>query len=94
MPAERKQVDFGPLMPSHVLLENPSRDYTPPSMSLLPTAPRSVADICVMTGADRQLQLNACKMVQILLMHAQEIALDACMSTCRLPKIADNFHQP
>ena len=33
LPAERKQVDFGPLMPPSVRIDNPSRDYTPPSES-------------------------------------------------------------
>ena len=31
LPVERKQVDFGPLFPQGVRIENPSRDYTPPS---------------------------------------------------------------
>ena len=30
LPVERKQVDFGPLMPPSVRIDNPSRDYTPP----------------------------------------------------------------
>jgi translation initiation factor eIF-2B subunit alpha len=33
LPAERKHVDFGPLMPRGVEVDNPSRDYTPPSES-------------------------------------------------------------
>lgn len=39
MPAERKQVDFGPLMPAVVRIENPSRDYTPPSAAHTPPTP-------------------------------------------------------
>ena len=31
LPIERKHVDFGPLCPASVRIENPSRDYTPPS---------------------------------------------------------------
>ena len=31
LPIERKHVDFGPLMPASARIENPSRDYTPPS---------------------------------------------------------------
>lgn len=31
LPIERKHVDFGPLMPRNTHIENPSRDYTPPS---------------------------------------------------------------
>lgn len=34
LPIERKHVDFGPLMPASARIENPSRDYTPPSKSL------------------------------------------------------------
>lgn len=30
LPMERKQLDFGPLLPSAVAVDNPSRDYTPP----------------------------------------------------------------
>jgi hypothetical protein len=30
-PLERKPLDFGPLMPRGCKIENPSRDYTPPS---------------------------------------------------------------
>ena len=32
-PLERKPLDFGPLMPRKAKIENPSRDYTPPSES-------------------------------------------------------------
>jgi len=28
-------VDFGPLMPSNAVIDNPSRDYTPPSTALV-----------------------------------------------------------
>lgn len=46
LPAERKQVDFGPLLPPDVLVDNPSRDYTPPKyISLLFT------DLGVLTPA-------------------------------------------
>ncbi|KAK9814315.1 hypothetical protein WJX72_003908 [[Myrmecia] bisecta] len=46
LPVERKHVDFGPLMPKAVKIENPSRDYTPPSyISLLFT------DLGVLTPA-------------------------------------------
>ncbi|KAF5833942.1 eukaryotic initiation factor [Dunaliella salina] len=31
LPEERKACDLGPLLPSKVTLENPSRDYTPPN---------------------------------------------------------------
>jgi hypothetical protein len=34
LPIERKHVDFGPLMPASARIENPSRDYTPPSAPL------------------------------------------------------------
>ena len=34
LPIERKHVDFGPLCPASVRIENPSRDYTPPSKHL------------------------------------------------------------
>lgn len=34
-PLERKPLDFGPLMPRGAKIENPSRDYTPPSKFLL-----------------------------------------------------------
>lgn len=33
LPVEKKHVDFGPLMAPGAKIENPSRDYTPPSMS-------------------------------------------------------------
>ncbi len=41
LPIERKHVDFGPLMPASARIENPSRDYTPPSAHhlLRPPAP-------------------------------------------------------
>ena len=46
LPLERKPVDFGPLMPATVKIENPSRDYTPPKfISLLFT------DLGVLTPA-------------------------------------------
>lgn len=32
MPLERKQLDFGPLLPANVAIDNPSRDYTPPQV--------------------------------------------------------------
>ena len=32
MPLERKQLDFGPLLPASVAIDNPSRDYTPPQV--------------------------------------------------------------
>lgn len=32
MPLERKQLDFGPLLPASVGIDNPSRDYTPPQV--------------------------------------------------------------
>ena len=31
---ERQHVDFTPRLPANVVVENPSRDYTPPSASL------------------------------------------------------------
>lgn len=31
LPVEKKHVDFGPLMAPGAKIENPSRDYTPPS---------------------------------------------------------------
>ena len=37
VPVERRQVDMGPRMPSSVKVDNPSRDYTPPSEFLWPT---------------------------------------------------------
>ena len=46
LPAERKHVDFGPLMPRGVSVDAPSRDYTPPAyISLLFT------DLGVLTPA-------------------------------------------
>jgi len=33
-PSERKPLDLGPLMPRGCKIENPSRDYTPPSERL------------------------------------------------------------
>lgn len=46
MPLERKQLDFGPLLPTSVAIDNPSRDYTPPQfISLLFT------DLGVLTPA-------------------------------------------
>lgn len=35
LPEERKHVDFGPLLPRAVRVDNPSRDYTPPSAFFL-----------------------------------------------------------
>jgi hypothetical protein len=32
LPVERKQLDFGPLLPASVAIDNPSRDYTPPQV--------------------------------------------------------------
>lgn len=37
-PLERKPLEFGPLMPRSVKIENPSRDYTDPSESWLNNA--------------------------------------------------------
>ena len=34
LPVERQHVDFTPRLPANVVVENPSRDYTPPSASL------------------------------------------------------------
>ena len=31
LPVERKHLDFGPLLPSGVAIDNPSRDFTPPT---------------------------------------------------------------
>ncbi len=46
MPLERKQLDFGPLLPASVTIDNPSRDYTPATyISLLFT------DLGVLTPA-------------------------------------------
>ncbi len=46
LPLEHKPVDVGPLLPRSVCLDNPSRDYTPPSaISLL------VPDLGVLTPA-------------------------------------------
>ncbi|KAK2076372.1 hypothetical protein QBZ16_000897 [Prototheca wickerhamii] len=46
LPLERKQLDFGPLLPTGVLIDNPSRDFTPPAyISLLFT------DLGVLTPA-------------------------------------------
>lgn len=46
LPVERKQLDFGPLLPASVAIDNPSRDYTPPGViSLLFT------DLGVLTPA-------------------------------------------
>ncbi|KAK9799744.1 hypothetical protein WJX73_008490 [Symbiochloris irregularis] len=57
VPVERRKVDMGPLMPSSVRVENPSRDYTPPKyISLLFT------DLGVLTPAavsDELIQLMA-----------------------------------
>eukprot|EP00887_Chlorella_sp_A99_P002792 scaffold6.g2792.t1 len=39
MPLERKQLDFGPLLPTSVAIDNPSRDYTPPQ-ARRPAVPR------------------------------------------------------
>lgn len=33
LPVEPKHVDFGPLMPANAVIDNPSRDYTPPRES-------------------------------------------------------------
>jgi len=46
-PLERKPLDFGPLMPRGAKIENPSRDYTPPSNPCLLSRPPPV--IVVMT---------------------------------------------
>lgn len=35
LPVERKQLDFGPLLPASVAIDNPSRDYTPPQVGVL-----------------------------------------------------------
>lgn len=35
LPLERKQLDFGPLLPPNVDVDNPSRDYTPPGFITL-----------------------------------------------------------
>ena len=32
LPMERKTLDFGPLLPASVAVDNPSRDYTPPQV--------------------------------------------------------------
>lgn len=57
LPDERKPVDLGPLLPPRVLLDSPSRDYTPPEyISLL------VTDLGVLTPAavsDELIQLYA-----------------------------------
>ena len=57
LPMERKQLAYGPLLPPSVGIENPSRDYTPPSfISLLFT------DLGVLTPAavsDELIQLYA-----------------------------------
>jgi translation initiation factor eIF-2B subunit alpha len=46
LPLERKPLDFGPLLPAGVSVDNPSRDYTPPQyLSLLFT------DLGVLTPA-------------------------------------------
>jgi translation initiation factor eIF-2B subunit alpha len=46
LPEERKPSDLGPLLPQRVNLDNPSRDYTPPTyISLL------VTDLGVLTPA-------------------------------------------
>lgn len=46
LPLERKQIDFGPLLPPQVAVDNPSRDFTPPAyISLLFT------DLGVLTPA-------------------------------------------
>lgn len=46
LPVERKPLDFGPLLPHGVVVDNPSRDYTPPHLiSLLFT------DLGVLTPA-------------------------------------------
>ena len=37
LPVEPKHVDFGPLMPKSLVVDNPSRDYTPPREPLHPT---------------------------------------------------------
>lgn len=34
LPVEPKHVDFGPLMPANAVIDNPSRDYTPPRACL------------------------------------------------------------
>ena len=50
LPIERKHVDFGPLMPASARIENPSRDYTPPSahhLRCLPAPPHLMPHICV-----------------------------------------------
>ena len=46
LPVERKQFTYGPLLPASVVIDNPSRDYTPPAfISLLFT------DLGVLTPA-------------------------------------------
>lgn len=46
LPEERKPCDLGPLLPSRTTMDNPSRDYTPPSyIGLL------VTDLGVLTPA-------------------------------------------
>ena len=54
LPLECKSVDFGPLLPASVRVDNPSRDYTPPQyLSLLFTdlgvlTPAAVSDELIM----------------------------------------------
>ena len=44
LPLETRPLDFGPLMPKNVRIENPSRDYTPPSACSLAT----LAALCML----------------------------------------------
>jgi translation initiation factor eIF-2B subunit alpha len=54
LPAERRHLDFGPLLPASVGVDSPSRDYTPPAhISLLFTdlgvlTPAAVSDELIM----------------------------------------------
>ena len=50
-PLERKPLDFGPLMPRSVKIENPSRDYTPPSKA--PLCPGSLLSQACIDESDQ-----------------------------------------
>ena len=46
LPLERKQLDFGPLLPAATRVDNPSRDYSPPNLITL-----LLTDLGVLTPA-------------------------------------------
>ncbi len=56
LPVEKKHVDFGPLMAPGTKIENPSRDYTPPSKPRL----NGVVTSNIYTDSHDGLQRSTC----------------------------------